>query len=463
MDTNSLPGFTVAIPLAGLHAEQYFTASQQAIQALGWQITAVSANSITCRTQGAFSSLGEEVTITVDKDQAVVNSRAVNEYYWHDHQDQRNAEQFQTAVNLTIEQARKADKIANPLTREKYGALIPSKTYLVTPILAYVNVLVFLLMVMTGISPLSPSVPSLLAWGGNFRPAVIEGEWWRLLTHMFLHGGALHLFMNMYALLYIGMMLEPLLGKFRFGAAYILSGVCGGLLSLYFHSYSVGVGASGAIFGMYGVFLAMLTTNYITKTARNTMLRSILFFVVFNLIYGLQGNTDNAAHTGGLISGLAFGYIYFPGIAKTHAIKKQVITTLLMAVGVLLITIFTVRGLTDDLSIYRQKMQQFSDIEARALKAYDLDSTHSKQEVLRYIQDSGIAYWNQDIKLLHEAQQLTLPPQLQARNKKLLEYCDTRIKQYNLIYHNISQPTTLDETKVKELQEDIARILGELK
>ena len=73
------------------------------------------------------------------------------------------------------------------------------------------------------------------------------------------------LLMNMYALLYIGMLLEPLLGRFRFTAAYLLSGICSSLMSITIHEYSVCVGASGAIFGLFGVFLVMLTTKHIAK------------------------------------------------------------------------------------------------------------------------------------------------------------------------------------------------------
>jgi rhomboid protease GluP len=177
-------------------------------------------------------------------------------------------------------------------------------------------------------------------WGGNFRPAVAGGEWWRLITYMFLHGVAMHLLMNTFALLYIGMYLEPLMGRLRFASAYLLTGICAGLLSIVMHRFSVGVGASGAIFGMYGVFLSMLTTSHIQKTLRKTMLRSILFFVVLNLLYGLQGNTDNAAHIGGLLSGLAIGYAYYPGINKRANTKKQLVTTAVMVVASVLLIAF---------------------------------------------------------------------------------------------------------------------------
>ena len=230
--------------------------------------------------------------------------------------------------------------------REKYGALLISKTYVVTPVLVYANVLVFVAMVLAGLSPLQPTAKSLFEWGGNLAPAVVAGQWWRLFSYMFLHGGALHLIMNMFALLYIGMFLEPLMGRVRITGAYLLTGIFAGLLSIGIHTNSVGVGASGAIFGMYGVFLSMLTTNHIQKTQRKTMMRSILFFVVYNLLAGLQGNTDNAAHIGGLLSGIAIGFAYYPGIAKKSSTKKQWILTGVMTLITLAVVMISVRVLS---------------------------------------------------------------------------------------------------------------------
>ena len=152
----------------------------------------------------------------------------------------------------------------------------------------------------------------------------------------------MHLLMNTFALLYIGMFLEPLMGKVRFASAYLMTGIFAGLMSIAMHPASVGVGASGAIFGMYGVFLALLTTRHIKKTLRKTMLRSILFFVVLNLMYGLQGNTDNAAHIGGLLSGLLIGYAYFPGINQQHSIRRQVATTVVLGVCTVLAVVVSV-------------------------------------------------------------------------------------------------------------------------
>ena len=79
-------------------------------------------------------------------------------------------------------------------------------------------------MAINGVNIMLPDNGSLLNWGANFRPMTLDGQWWRLLTNCFLHIGIFHLLMNMYALLYIGVLLEPLLGRTRFLSAYLLTG-----------------------------------------------------------------------------------------------------------------------------------------------------------------------------------------------------------------------------------------------
>lgn len=201
------------------------------------------------------------------------------------------------------------------------GYFIPRKNYFITPLIMDLNILVFVIMVLSGVSAIEPDSLSLIRWGADYTPFTLgEGQWWRLLTSTFLHAGILHLAMNMYAFFFIGLLLEPYLGRWLFTIAYLLTGVVASATSLYWHDMVLSVGASGAIFGMYGVFLAMLTTNLIHKEKRTPLLRSIGLFVLYNLAIGLTigtfGAIDNSAHIGGLISGILIGYILYPVLKK---------------------------------------------------------------------------------------------------------------------------------------------------
>ncbi len=335
-------GYVVEVPMYHLDRWQYLAAARNVAAYLGWQVVEVNTDTIRCYAPGIGDITGEVITITVTGKKAILEVVPEQDHGWDGSQGQQTADRYNRLMARVIDEQDKRNRNLHPMHREKYGALIPSRSYQVTPFIIYINALVFVAMVLVGISPLQPTTKSLFLWGGNFRPAVIHGEWWRLLSYMFLHGGIMHLLMNTYAMLYIGMFLEPLMGRFRFASAYVLTGICAGLMSIVMHPFSVGVGASGAIFGLYGVFLSMLTTSHIERTMRKTMLRSIMFFVVLNLLYGLQGNTDNAAHIGGLLSGLAVGYVYYPGIASHASPKKQLVTTMLIASFVLALAVSVV-------------------------------------------------------------------------------------------------------------------------
>ena len=201
-----------------------------------------------------------------------------------------------------------------------FSIFIPAKDFFVTPLIIDLNILHFLLMSFIGGAALfEPGTQVLINWGANYAPYTNSGQQWRLLTSVFEHIGLLHLLFNMYALIYVGIYLEPILGKIKFTFAYLLTGIVASYSSLVWHTVPVvAAGASGAIFGMYGVFLSLLTTKLIDKDSRKSLLISILVFVGYNLLGGLQGNIDNAAHVGGLVSGLVTGYVLYYFITKRN-------------------------------------------------------------------------------------------------------------------------------------------------
>jgi len=193
---------------------------------------------------------------------------------------------------------------------------IPRKGFFITPIIIDLNILIFIIMVFSGLGFISFRTADLLSWGANFKPSTTNGEWWRLLTSIFLHGGLMHLLANMYGLLFVGIFLEPVLGRIKYSIAYLVTGICASLTSLWWHDATVSVGASGAIFGLYGVFLVLLLTKVFPKEVSKAFLASTLIFVGYNLLMGFTGGIDNAAHIGGLISGSVIGLILYPQLKR---------------------------------------------------------------------------------------------------------------------------------------------------
>ena len=209
------------------------------------------------------------------------------------------------------------DKKEQEERKEFIHLLKPQKGWFVTPILIYINIAVFLLMVFLGLGFISFNGDDLLKWGANYGPLVKNGEWWRLLTSMFVHGGIMHILMNMIGLFFVGLILEHQLGSVRYLIAYLLTGIVASLTSLWWHDTSFSVGASGAIFGLYGIILALLLTNVYSQWVKKTFLVSALIFVGLNLLAGLLPDIDNAAHVGGLLSGFVIGLILYPTL-KHH-------------------------------------------------------------------------------------------------------------------------------------------------
>jgi rhomboid protease GluP len=185
----------------------------------------------------------------------------------------------------------------------------------VTPTLVAASVLVWLLNLATGVSPISPRAIDLLLWGGNHLPLTVEQPW-RLVSAAFLHAGILHLAFNMWALWETGRLAERFYGNLPLAAIYAVSGLAGSIASLYFSARTgVSVGASGAIFGVVGCLLAAIFTKArkLPPGLVASLRSSMLLFVGYSLFMGfVAGFIDNAAHIGGLVAGFAMGAL-LPG------------------------------------------------------------------------------------------------------------------------------------------------------
>lgn len=134
-------------------------------------------------------------------------------------------------------------------------------------------------------------------------PSIRAGQYWRLLTGIFLHGSIIHLFFNCYTLYVIGSQIESFLGKIKYPIIYLFSGLTGSLLSITLSGGNGSVGASGAIFGLMG---ALLYFGYHYRVYLGNVVKSqILPLIILNLGFGFFATgVDNAAHVGGLIGGL---------------------------------------------------------------------------------------------------------------------------------------------------------------
>lgn len=180
------------------------------------------------------------------------------------------------------------------------------KRYPNIPIITYaiiaLNVIVFLLTAYLSRSIINSDARVLIFLGANNGKLVFGGEYYRLFAAMFLHGGIIHLLLNMYALYSLGPLIENIYGKIKFIVIYIVSGIASSLLSCVF-SKGISVGASGAIFGLFGSALIFALKN--KDRIGKDFLKNIASVIVVNLIIGFSiPNIDNFGHMGGLVGGI---------------------------------------------------------------------------------------------------------------------------------------------------------------
>ena len=152
----------------------------------------------------------------------------------------------------------------------------------------------------------------LLEMGALYGPDVIQkGEWWRLLSAMFLHAGMTHILMNMFSLYYVGKGVEQYFDDKSYLSIYLFSGLIGGVTSLYVHPDSLGVGASGAIFGIFGALAGFFMANRDKiEDSSKAFMKNFAGILGINIVLGLAiPSIDISAHIGGLIAGFVGGYV----------------------------------------------------------------------------------------------------------------------------------------------------------
>ena len=183
------------------------------------------------------------------------------------------------------------------------------RDYPVTTALVAINIAVFLWMVVNGGSLMEFNGRDLIRAGGNFGPLTLGGEYWRLVTTGFVHGGLLHIGFNMWCLWSLGQLSERLFGRWITAAVYVLTGVGGSMLSIWWNPDRLEIGASGAIFGIAGAILSGIKFGNVSISSiqKRQIFSSLIFFIIFNFAIGLSPGIDNMCHLGGFASGLIFG------------------------------------------------------------------------------------------------------------------------------------------------------------
>lgn len=173
-----------------------------------------------------------------------------------------------------------------------------------------VNIILFIVTAIVSKSILLIDVRVLLEFGAKQTYLIQQGQYWRLITSAFLHGGLIHLLVNMYSLFMVGTLVEKIYGWKKYLGIYFFSAITSSLLSYYLDISNISVGASGAIFGVLGAVLVFAIKE--RKNIDRGFISNIVSVIVINLLIGLSAsNIDNYGHVGGFLGGLVISLILY--------------------------------------------------------------------------------------------------------------------------------------------------------
>jgi len=238
----------------------------------------------------------------------------------------------------------------------------------VTPALVALNAMLFVAMLFGAGALGDPA--TLVGWGASFGPRTTNGEWWRLVTSMFVQPGLLHLLVNVAGLVQIGLILERLVGRFTFAVVYLTAGVFASLVSLSIFPMAVSAGASGAIFGLYGLLLASSVWGLIHRSSVTIPLAAVKSLAPAAVVFILYNLTDDAigsaAELTGLVAGIVCGLVVARGVSVSKPSARRVGATMAAAAAIAVAFAFVMRGVTD----VRPEIGRVVALEDRTAAAY---------------------------------------------------------------------------------------------
>jgi rhomboid protease GluP len=371
---------------------------------------------------------------------------------------QRHIELWEESEKLIVGIVAESQSLAKPTPLQRVRAFQQALVtftprVIVTPALVIANVLVFVAMVATGVHFFAPTAQSVANWGANFGPKTMDGQWWRLVTCMFLHYGILHLAFNMWILWDLGRLVERLVGNIGFAVLYFVSGIAGSIASLAWNPTVVSAGASGAVFGVAGALLGLIAFRRDTVPAAvlKQLRNSIVAFVLYNVFYGMTATgIDMAAHIGGLVAGFVCGLILSQPLSVEMVARRRVRNAVVAVIGAIALPLAAFALPDAPLDIDRE-MQHFAEMEQRAIDINnDLARRSQRGEVsdadfARTVEREILPLWIEARKKIEGL--LDVPYADRAYLSRLVEYMRCREESWQLRVEGIREQ---DAAKIEQ-------------
>jgi membrane associated rhomboid family serine protease len=206
-----------------------------------------------------------------------------------------------------------------------------TRTPQLTHVLIAINVIAWMAMLASG-APFNGVGGTVYAHGALYGPLVANGEWWRIITSGFLHAGILHIAFNMYFLYFLGTILEPVIGRLRFGLVYFVSLVGGSFGALLLSPNTPTVGASGAVFGLMGAGILVMRARGIDPLQSGLGITLLLNLGITFLIPGIA----IGGHIGGLIAGGLVGYLLYDVADRRRSLSETPLLAICVVLGLAL-------------------------------------------------------------------------------------------------------------------------------
>ena len=300
----------------------------------------------------------------------------------------------------------------------------------VTPAILALNIAIFIGMCL-GTGALSEPA-TLIAWGGSVGPQTTNGEWWRLVTSLFVHAGVLRLLANVIGFVSVGFMLERLVGPVAFGVTYIAAGVMAGVVELSAHQIDVNTGASGAIFGVYGLLVASTMWGFYRPSPAAIPLAALKGLVPGAFVFLSVDVLTHGLHSGGRLAGFAAGFvaglILIAGATYRKPAMQRVLATVGATAGIVILLVAPLRGLDDA----RADVAAVIAVEGRTAHEYDAELERA---------NDGRSSMRERIVLIDQ-----IRPQLQAVRARLESFDRVAREQQPIVASAIDFLKTRDES-----------------
>ncbi len=354
-------------------------------------------------------------------------------------------------------------------TSEEFVPLkrMPIEPLTITPLLVLANLLVFVAMFFESGTYAQPELKDFVKWGANYRPKTLDLEYFRLVTNAFLHNDLNHLVSNLMFLTAGGLVLESILGRFRFFAYYLIFTLVASMGSLYWNEGKVAFGASGPVYGIMGMLLVVGFTDFVERQFKISILITTLIYLGYSYLeFGKFSNVDLAAHVTGFLAGLTMGMFSLPSLAEPQNAEIKWNTVKYSTLVVFPLVFFLLQILPNDFEKLESMFSKMRENNKYAESHYQNWDKIPKREALIRIKEEIIMKYDENIRLCNLVRKLKVNPQNLERNETLLQYFVFKNNYFRLLSKQIRNPDPRNLPKLQygnqtilDLEKEIQYIL----